>query len=97
MSDMICGVCSKGFTEGGAGNGAEESREGICDSCLDEIYPGRSTEPVFMDGDGNLYFIETKQQRVVIIFKYGSVPYSSRTEIDASDEQMECEGFFLMG
>jgi len=94
---MTCSICGKGFSEGGAVQETEDHQQGVCPPCLDDIYPGRSDQPVCMDGDGNLYFIEGEQQRVIIVFKYGPVPYSSRTEVDASEEVMDCEGFFLMG
>jgi hypothetical protein len=90
-----CHLCGEKVVKGGARQSRRKDPLVFCETCLDGIYPERRGLPAFVDKDGNVYFVDSEKQRVVLVFRYGPVPYSSYTEIDATDEMEGCGGFFI--
>jgi hypothetical protein len=90
-----CNLCGDKVVKGGARQNRRKDPIVICESCLDRIYPERIGLPAYVDKDGNVYFVDSENNKVVLVFRYGPVPYSSYTEIDGTDEFEGCGGLFI--
>jgi len=91
-----CHVCSGKVTKSAAREEKAKNPVTICEVCLDTIYPERGNKPVLVDKDANIYIIDKDLKKIIIIFSYGAIPYSSFTEVDASEDPEGCGGLFLL-
>ncbi len=84
----ICKNCGKRTEEVGVRSQGTGEALVLCVACLNAMYPEGKEMPAEMDKDGNLYFIDKRNNEMIILFAYGDVPYSSYTKVSLEEEDV---------